>query len=94
MFTLEQIQEIHKKLQLYGVKDIDLPPLVESLTGDEILTIVKDGVNVKMTVNQFLNFDMFTPEQIVILQGPAFEAAAEAYLQANFCLDTRKLCQR
>lgn len=46
MFTLEQIEEIHRKLQLFGVKDKDLPILTERLNGNEIITVVKDGRNV------------------------------------------------
>ena len=46
MFTLEQIEEIHRKLQLFGVKDKDLPILTEQLNGNEIITVVKDGRNI------------------------------------------------
>ncbi len=58
MFTLEQIEQIHIKLQLFGVKDEDLPILTEQLNGNEIITVVKDGRNIQLLIrfqNQYGN---------------------------------------
>ena len=79
MFTLEQIEEIHRKLQLFGVKDMDLPTLTEQLDGSEVLTLIKNGRNIQLMVSQFLNFDMFTPEQLESLRGPQGLEGKNAY---------------
>jgi len=41
---------------------MDLPTLTEQLDGSEVLTLIKNGRNIQLKVNQLLNFDMFTPE--------------------------------
>ena len=79
MFTLEQIEEIHRKLQLFGVKDMDLPTLTEQLDGNEVLTLIKNGRNIQLMVSQFLNFNMFTPEQLESLWGPQGLDGKDAY---------------
>ena len=79
MFTLEQIEEIHRKLQLFGVKEMDLPTLTEQLDGSEVLTLIKNGRNIQLMVSQFLNFDMFTPEQLESLRGPRGLDGKNAY---------------
>ena len=79
MFTLEQIEEIYRKLQLLGVKDMDLPTLTEQLDGSEVLTLIKNGRNIQLMVSQFLNFDMFTPEQLGSLRGPQGLEGKNAY---------------
>lgn len=79
MFTLEQIEEIHRKLQLFGVKDKDLPILTEQLSGNEIITVVKDGRNVQLLISQLLNFNSFTAEQLESLRGPQGNDGKDAY---------------
>lgn len=79
MFTSEQIEEIHRNLQLLGVKDMDLPTLTEQLDGSEVLTLIKNGRNIQLKVNQLLNFDMFTPEQLESLRGPQGLDGKNAY---------------
>ena len=79
MFTLEQIEEIHRKLQLFGVKDKDLPILTEQLNGNEIITVVKDGRNVQLLISQLLDFNSFTPEQLESLRGPRGNDGKDAY---------------
>ena len=79
MFTLEQIEEIHRKLQLFGVKDKDLPILTEQLNGNEIITVVKDGRNVQLLISQLLDFNSFTVEQLESLRGPQGNDGKNAY---------------
>ena len=79
MFTLEQIEEIHRKLQLFGVKDKDLPILTEQLNGNEIITVVKDGRNIQLLISQLLDFNSFTAEQLESLRGPRGIDGKDAY---------------
>ena len=80
MFTLEQIKEIHRNLQLLGVKDMELPILTEQLNGDEIITVVKDGRNVQLLISQLLNFNSFTAEQLESLRGSDGKNSYETWL--------------
>ena len=51
MFTQEQVLEMQQKLALLGVKDTQLPVSDEPLTGDEIVTFVQDGENIKIKLS-------------------------------------------
>ena len=53
MFTQEQINEIKQRLSLSGIKDSELDKLnllEHPLTGKEVITIVKDGKNLRISV--------------------------------------------
>lgn len=53
MFTQEQIDEIKQRLSLSGIKDSELDKLnllKHPLTGKEVITIVKDGKNLRISV--------------------------------------------
>ena len=58
---------------------MDLPTLTEQLDGSEVLTLIKNGRNIQLMVSQFLNFDMFTPEQLESLRGPQGLDGKNAY---------------
>lgn len=51
MFTQTQINEIHKKLLLIGVKDSQIPELIRELNGEEDLVIVVEGKNYRIPIN-------------------------------------------
>lgn len=53
IFTQEQIDEIKQRLSLSGIKDSELDKLnllEHTLTGKEVITIVKDGKNLRISV--------------------------------------------
>ena len=53
IFTQEQINEIKQRLSLSGIKDSELDKLnllEHPLTGKEVITIVKDGENLRISV--------------------------------------------
>ena len=53
IFTQEQIDEIKQRLSLSGIKDSELDKLnllEHPLTGKEVITIVKDGENLRLSV--------------------------------------------
>lgn len=54
MFTSNQIEEIRKKLQLGGAKDTQFP-LADSLNGNEIISIIQQGVNKQLGLKTFLD---------------------------------------
>lgn len=55
MFTTNQIEEIRQKLQLGGEKDTSFPD-ASAIKGNEILALVQEGVNKKMTMKEFARF--------------------------------------
>lgn len=60
MFTNNQIDEIRKKLLLLGVKDTTLPDGT-ILSGEELVTIVQNGINKKVKVRTLLEGAGFDP---------------------------------
>ena len=53
MFTQEQINEIKQRLSLSGIKDSELDKLnllEHPITGKEVITIVKDGKNLRISI--------------------------------------------
>lgn len=59
IFTQEQIREIAKRLAILGVKDTSMPSIdleENPLNGLEDLTIVKDGENIKISLNDLYSF--------------------------------------
>lgn len=58
MFTIQQIQEIAKKLTLMSKKDSDFKPLDtwKSLNGKDYITFVKDGSNRSVTIDQLYTY--------------------------------------
>lgn len=55
MFTTNQIEEIRQKLQLEGAKDTSFPD-ASSIKGNEILALVQEGINKKMTLKEFAKY--------------------------------------
>lgn len=55
MFTTNQIEELRKKLQLEGAKDTSFPD-ASAIKGNEILALVQEGVNKKMTMKEFARY--------------------------------------
>lgn len=53
MFTSSQINEIKKKLQLFGVKDSQFS-YVEKLKGDETVVVVQDGCNKRVPISMIM----------------------------------------
>lgn len=53
IFTQEQIDEIHRRLSLLGVRDSDFPN-ADKLLGGEFITILQDGKNKKIRVEELL----------------------------------------
>ena len=53
-FTREDILKIQQALLQLGVKDSELPS-VESVTYDDILSIVQDGKNKQISIKDFFN---------------------------------------
>lgn len=58
MFTVQQIQEIEKKLAALGKKDSDFKPLDtwSSLGRQDYMAFVKDGVNRSVTIDQLYTY--------------------------------------
>lgn len=58
MFTIQQIQEIARKLALMSKKDSDFKPLDtwKSLNGQDYMAFVKDGANRTVTVDQLYTY--------------------------------------
>ena len=57
IFTQEQINEIKQRLSLSGIKDSELDKLnllEYPLTGKEVITIVKDGENFRISVEDLM----------------------------------------
>lgn len=55
MFTTNQIEEIRQRLQLGGAKDTSFPD-ASSIKGNEILALVQEGINKKMTLKEFAKY--------------------------------------
>lgn len=53
MFTRNQIEEIKKKLIIFGTKDTQFPD-AHKLSGDEIIAIVQDGENRKIPLSSIV----------------------------------------
>ena len=53
MFTLEQINEIKKRLINSGSKDTQLPEAELPLSGEETVAIIQDGENKKVPIREF-----------------------------------------
>lgn len=74
-FTKAQIEEIRKALATLGVKDTDLPN-ASTISGDELIAIVQDGINKKVGISDF--FLRFLPDDFLerIVEGEsAYEIA-------------------
>lgn len=58
MFTVQQIQEISRKLSSMGLRDSDFKSLDSwtSIDGKDFISFIKDGINRKMTVEQFYTY--------------------------------------
>jgi len=52
MFTKEQIEEIRQRLALNVSRDSDFP-IAESLNDDDIITLVQDSINKKISISNF-----------------------------------------
>ena len=61
-FTDAQIEEIRRRLATLGVKDTDLP-YAKTLSGDEVIAIVQEGINKKVGIKDF--FVRYLPEDFV-----------------------------
>ncbi len=60
MFTKNQIDEIRRKLQIYGTKDTQFP-LVGPLNGNEIISIVQQGQNKQINLKALIeNIGIYT----------------------------------
>lgn len=92
MFTQEQINEIKQRLSLSGIKDSELDKLnllEHPLTGKEVITIVKDGKNLRISVEdlyeEFAKYieqsenkeDFFNVSAYLGRLDPEFENAAK-----------------
>lgn len=53
MFTQEQIKEIKEKLSMTGSKDNSLPLAKLPLTGTEIIALIQEGQNRKVSIDEF-----------------------------------------
>lgn len=53
MFTQEQIKEIKEKLAIIGSKDTSLPLAALPLTGAELISLVQDGKNKRVSIDEF-----------------------------------------
>lgn len=53
MFTQEQIKEIKEKLAIMGSKDTSLPLAALPLTGAELIALVQDGENRRVSIDEF-----------------------------------------
>ena len=84
MFTTNQIEEIRKRLQLEGAKDTSFPD-ASAIKGNEILALVQEGVNKKMTLKEFAKFiSKFVPGGSGeggggYIDPSVFDAAIKAY---------------
>ena len=92
IFTQEQINEIKQRLSLSGIKDSELDKLnllEHPLTGKEVITIVKDGKNLRISVEdlyeEFAKYieqsenkeDFFNVSAYLGRLDPEFENAAK-----------------
>lgn len=53
MFTQEQIKEIKEKLAIIGSKDTSLPLAALPLTGAELIALVQNGENKRVSIDEF-----------------------------------------
>ena len=92
IFTQEQINEIKQRLSLSGIKDSELDKLnllEHPITGKEVITIVKDGENLRISVEdlyeEFAKYieqsenkeDFFNVSAYLGRLDPEFENAAK-----------------
>lgn len=92
IFTQEQINEIKQRLSLSGIKDSELDKLnllEHPITGKEVITIVKDGENLRISIEdlyeEFVKYieqsenkeDFFNVSAYLGRLDPEFENAAK-----------------
>ena len=88
MFTTNQIEEIRQRLHLEGAKDTSFPD-ASAIKGNEILALVQEGVNKKMTMKEFARYVKKYIDNIGNIENEGgvdvtlFDAAITAYSSAR-----------
>ena len=80
-FTKAQIEEIRKALATLGVRDTDLPDVV-GLDGSELVAIVQDGENRKVSIRKMIHD--YLPDDIASgVDGADGRSAYQVWLDAG-----------
>lgn len=70
MFTVQQIEEIRKKLALQSKKDSDFIEVTD-VDANDYITLIKDGKNVKVKINNLFNISPVEYVTVKVIANPS-----------------------